>query len=106
MGITKMIGQRWLPLLVVAGSLAACSSHQQAPMRPEALSKIAPSHNPVRHAALRPVDAATPSKKTARPAADLPKPLLAKIVMPASPLQCVPYARERSNIQILSLIHI
>jgi len=98
--IAGMMGRRWLPLLAIAGCLAACSSHQQAPVRPEAMRQIVPSNGPVSYARLNAADAVITPRKRLRPAANLPRPLLAKIVVPASPLQCVPYARKLSNIQI------
>ncbi|MEM8949003.1 MAG: CHAP domain-containing protein [Pseudomonadota bacterium] len=89
---------RWLPILVVALFLGACSTGQDT--RPGVLKQIKPSERPVSYARLNAADALLAKTKRSRPAANLPKPLLAKIVVPSRPLQCVPYARELSGIQI------
>lgn len=78
--------------LLLAGLLGACSIGQDGPNRPEALQRIQPSKGPISYASL--------NAAAKRPAANLPKPLQAKIVVPAKRLQCVPYARDLSNIQI------
>jgi len=91
---------RWLSLLAVAGVLTACSSNNHGSTRPEVLQKIAPSKGPISYVRLAGVDAHIVKRQRPRPAANLPKPLLAEIVVPSQPLQCVPYARELSNIQI------
>ena len=91
---------RWLLVLCLAGLLGACSMGQDGPSRPEALQQIKPSHGPVSYARLSAADTAIRGKKAHRPAANLPKPLHARIVVPNRPLQCVPYARNLSNIQI------
>lgn len=91
---------RWLSMLVLASLLGACSIGHGGPSRPEALTRIQPSKGPVSYASLNSADAALSVRKASRPAAVLPKPLHAKIVVPETPLQCVPYARKLSNIQI------
>ncbi len=91
---------RWLSILILASLLGACSVGQGTSARPEALQQIKPSEGPVHYARLNAKDAVFTRKQPPRPAANLPKPLLAKIVVPKKPLQCVPYARNLSNIQI------
>jgi hypothetical protein len=84
----------------VCGALGACSSFPETSSRPDALRQIQPSKGPVQYARLTPGDAIPSFGQQRRSAAILPKPLLAKIVTPEKPLQCVPYARSLSNIQI------
>lgn len=91
---------RSLSMLALASVLGACSIGQDIPTRPEALRQIQPSNGPVTYASLRGADTALRIKKASRPAANLPKPLAARIIVPDEPLQCVPYARDLSNIQI------
>ena len=93
-------GLSWLSMLVLALFLGACSSSPEPSARPEALKQIQPSNPPVTYARLNAADAVSSVRKRLRPAANLPRPLLAKIVVPNNPLQCVPYARKLSNIQI------
>ncbi|MGI9505138.1 MAG: CHAP domain-containing protein [Geminicoccaceae bacterium] len=93
-------GLSWLAMLMLALFLSACSSGPERSARPEVLRQIQPSNAPISYARLNAADALTASRNRVRPAANLPKPLLAKIVVPNSPLQCVPYARKLSNIQI------
>ncbi len=81
-------------------ALAACAAAPETPSRPDALRQIQPSNGPVAYASLQPGASIRPGGRPYRPAADLPKPLLAEIVVPKAPLQCVPYARKLSNIQI------
>ncbi|MEZ5930444.1 MAG: CHAP domain-containing protein [Alphaproteobacteria bacterium] len=95
-----MMGLRGLSLLVVAMALSACAAGHHAPVRPDVLAHIQPSKGPVRYARLNAGDALIHPRRHARPAANLPKPLLAEIVVPRRPLQCVPYARELSHIEI------
>lgn len=87
-------------MLALASLLGACSAGQDGPMRPEALMRIQPSSGPVSYARLSGAYAPTAARPHFRPMANLPKPLLAEIVVPRKPLQCVPYARQLSNIQI------
>lgn len=87
-------------LLAASGLLAACSSTQHTPSRPDVLTQIQPSHGPVTYARLNAGDAAFHGKRRPRPVADLPRPLLAEIEVPRRPLQCVPYARNLAKIQI------
>lgn len=96
----KVRGLPWLSMLMLALFLSACSSGPERSARPEVLKQIQPSNAPISYARLNAADAASFARKRVRPAANLPKPLLAKIVVPNSPLQCVPYARKLSNIQI------
>lgn len=91
---------RSLWMLSLAVLLGACSMGQDGPARPEVLKQIQPSKGPVSYASLSGADAMTIGIKRSRPLADLPKPLLAEIIVPTKRLQCVPYARELSNIQI------
>lgn len=90
----------WLSMLFAGALLSACSSGGDRLARPAVLQQIKPTESPVRYARLNAADTFTAPKKRARPAADLPKPLLAEIVVPERPLQCVPYARALSDIQI------
>lgn len=84
-------------------ALSACSISPERSSRPAALSEIKPSQGPITHAS---VDVPAELERgqrlpvRTRPLADLPKPLLAKVVTPDQRLQCVPYARQLSNIQI------
>ncbi|MGI9417167.1 MAG: CHAP domain-containing protein [Geminicoccaceae bacterium] len=89
---------RWIAILILAAVLGACSTSRDLPSRPDALQQIQPSRGPVSHASLD--GGLIIPQKRPRPVANLPKPLLAKIVVPAKPLQCVPYARNLSNIEI------
>ncbi len=98
--LLKKTGQRWLSMLALASILGACSIDQNTSARPEVLKQIQPSKGPVSYARLNATDAVFGGTRQPRPAANLPKPLLAKIVVPKTPLQCVPYARKLSNIQI------
>ena len=93
-------GVPWLTMLFAAAMLSACSSGPERLARPSQLQQIKPTESPVRYARLRTSMAFAIPRKQPRPVANLPKPLLAKIVTPNNPLQCVPYARQLSNIQI------
>lgn len=98
--LLKNASLRSLSMLSLVILLGACSMGHDRPTRPEALQQIKPSNGPVSYARLNAADAVITAKRPPRPAANLPKPLLAKIVVPNKPLQCVPYARDLSNIQI------
>lgn len=87
---------RWVSLLILAGFLGGCMMTPKGPSRPQALLQVQPTKGPVSYARLNGTDGPV----AGRPEANLPKPLLAEIVVPAKPLQCVPYARKLSNIQI------
>ncbi|MGI9509859.1 MAG: CHAP domain-containing protein [Geminicoccaceae bacterium] len=91
---------RWLAMMTLVGLLGACSTSSEGFARPEVLKRIQPSNGPVSYARLDAASAVAMEKRGVRPLANLPKPLLAKIVVPQKRLQCVPYARELSNIQI------
>ncbi|MDH3663512.1 MAG: CHAP domain-containing protein [Alphaproteobacteria bacterium] len=91
---------RWLSTLALAAFLGGCAAGHDGPTRPAVLERIQPANGPVSYARLSGADAFTNASRRFRPMADLPKPLLAKIVVPKKPLQCVPYARKLSNIQI------
>ena len=93
-------GSPWLSVIIAAALLSACSSSPERLARPSKLQQIKPTESAVRYARLHTARTFTIPRKPPRPAANLPKPLLAKIVTPNSPLQCVPYARKLSNIQI------
>ena len=83
--------------------LGACSISPEHTSRPTTLSDIKPSSGPVRPANVNmPAEIEREHREAvqARPLVNLPKPLLAEIVIPDRPLQCVPYARELSDIQI------
>ena len=99
-GFIELACSRSLSMLSLAVLLNACSLGHDGPARPEVLKQIQPSKGPVSYARLGAGDALTAGGERRRPLADLPKPLLAKIVVPGKPLQCVPYARQLSNIQI------
>ena len=94
------VGLRWLTLFVLATVLGACAPSRDASSRPDVLDQIQPSKAPVSYARLTDIQTVPTTKKRVRPVANLPKPLLARIVVPEKPLQCVPYARSLSNIQI------
>ncbi|MGI9498482.1 MAG: CHAP domain-containing protein [Geminicoccaceae bacterium] len=91
---------RWLSMLSFACFLGACSMGHEDATRPEVLKRIQPSKGPVSYARLNAADAMIRGKQRTRAVANLPKPLLAKIVVPSKRLQCVPYARKLSSIQI------
>lgn len=89
--------------LFLALSFGACSFLPGDHGRPAALRAIKPSEGPVKQASVWAVAKIEPPASKPvhrRPLANLPKPLLAKVVTPSKRLQCVPYARELSNIQI------
>jgi len=90
----------WVSLLTLAIFLGACSTAQEKSARPDVLNLILPSKAPISYARLGATDPVPLARTRVRPTTNLPKPLLAKIVVPKSPLQCVPYARKLSNIQI------
>lgn len=94
---------RWAaPMFFILG-LGACSIQPEGPSRPAVLSEITPSAGPMMKASLNATGDVSyePSPQNrARPLVNLPKPLLAKVVTPERRLQCVPYARRLSNIQI------
>ena len=87
-------------MLALASALGACSIGHETSKRPDVLKQIKPSDGPVSYARLNAADAVFTKRQRPRPAANLPKPLRAKIVVPKTPLQCVPYARKLANIQI------
>ncbi|MGI9437840.1 MAG: CHAP domain-containing protein [Geminicoccaceae bacterium] len=90
-------------LATAASALGACTIIDDHGRRPDTLSEIKPSLGPVRPANVRASDVIEPAFRPAqrpRPLANLPKPLLAKMITPEKRLQCVPYARQLSNIQI------
>lgn len=96
-----------MPLLkrCVAASLllfSACTMVPDKTSRPARLADIKPSNSPVVQAKIDPSAKISASHKRHRLKllADLPKPLLARVVTPERRLQCVPYARQLSNIQI------
>ena len=102
-----MCGSRqmlWVRLFGVAMILVlgACAMAPFQTSRPTALSEIKPSKSPVVNTGINPSDKIINEKRKVRPRplANLPKPLLAKVVIPDQRLQCVPYARQLSNIQI------
>jgi len=85
-------------LFVVA--LGACSMSPEYSSRPANLNDVRPSNGPVTRVNVNmPVEIERKQLRL-RPAANLPKPLLANVVTPERRLQCVPYARDLSNIQI------
>ncbi len=97
--------QNLLNLLRMSGmtailTLGACSAAPERTPRPAALDEIKPSQGPVAHASINAPARMESRPAYARPMANLPKPLLAEIVTPKRRLQCVPYARQLSNIQI------
>ena len=94
------IGLKRLAALGVVLLLSACAGVQDGPSRPDALKRIQPSKSPVSYARLSGADIGARAMPRTRPVANLPKPLYAEIVVPKRPLQCVPYARELSDIQI------
>ncbi len=96
----QAMGFPWLFMLLAAAMVSACSYGPEKLARPSKLQQIKPTESPVRYARLHSAKALSARTKRPRPVADLPKPLLAKIVTPNAPLQCVPYARDLSNIQI------
>ncbi len=84
-------------------TLGACSLSIGEIKRPAALAQIKPSKGPVRQAAIHaPAKIERFDEKPVRfrPLNNLPRPLLAKVTTPEKRLQCVPYARQLSNIQI------
>ncbi len=82
-------------------TLGACSATApESTARPAALGEIKPSQGPVARASIHASSKFDFRPSNPRPRADLPKPLLAKVVTPEQRLQCVPYARRLSNIQI------
>ena len=91
---------RWFFILPLACFLGACSTGHDGSTRPEALKRIHPSKGPVGYASLKAGGVMTGKNVRNRPIASLPKPLSAEIIVPKKPLQCVPYARKLSNIQI------
>jgi len=91
---------RSLILLTLIGAVSACSATPETSARPAVLSQIQLSKSPIHYAKLTTREAPKPGKRRHRQLANLPKPLHAKIVVPNKPLQCVPYARKLSNIQI------
>ncbi len=94
---------RRLSGFVLILALGACSSAPAPDHRPATLSSIKPSQGPIEHASVRSTAKTERQWRHAvrmRPLANLPKPLLAKVVTPEKRLQCVPYARQLSNIQI------
>ncbi len=90
----------WLFVVVAAAVVSACSSGPERLARPTALQQVKPTESAVRYARLQATQVVTSSKQQVRPIANLPKPLLANIITPKKPLQCVPYARDLSNIEI------
>ena len=102
-----MCGSRrifWVRLFGVAMILilGACAMAPVQTSRPAALSEIKPSKSPVVNTGINPSDKVINEKRKVRPRplANLPKPLLAKVITPDQRLQCVPYARQLSNIRI------
>ncbi len=91
-----------LPLVatLVAATLSACSITPEHSSRPTTLNEIKPSNRPIAPVNLNMPVEIERKQLNARPLANLPKPLLAKVVTPEQRLQCVPYARKLSNIQI------
>ncbi|MEM7044082.1 MAG: CHAP domain-containing protein [Pseudomonadota bacterium] len=94
------VSLKLLAVLGIALVMTACTAGHEGPSRPDALKRIQPSKGPVSYARLNGAGTEIGATRRFRPIANLPKPLLAKIVVPAKPLQCVPYARQLSNIQI------
>ena len=93
---------RMFTLMSMAFALSACAILVDRPARPEALSRVQPSNGPVKLAkasASSPIVTERRGPQT-RPLANLPKPLHAQVITPKKRLQCVPYARRLSNIQI------
>ena len=89
-----------LPVLL-STILAACAGSHERLSRPEALSRIQPANSAlilVRAPAWRPET--SPRPRPPSPVVDLPRPLMAEIEVPKRPLQCVPFARDLSSIQI------
>ncbi len=90
---------RALWLTVIGLVMSACSLSDERSARPAALNRIAPSEGFLALArANHPASIETP--RAPAPMVDLPKPLRAKIIVPETPQQCVPYARRLSGIQI------
>jgi hypothetical protein len=92
-----------LPILI-AVTLTACAGPGEPLTRPDQLSRIQPTNSSA--VILTRGRAWYPEHHSPRPhgkpavVVDLPRQLSAKIVVPKHPLQCVPYAREHSNVQI------
>lgn len=100
--IGHLLARRIAASMVLALALGACSLTTERTMRPEALSRIRPSHGPVELASVRSSATVSPNSWTYRAGAlaNLPKPLLAEMITPDKRLQCVPYARDLSQISI------
>ncbi len=89
-------------IAVLALSMSACITIVDKRTKPATLANIKLSSTPVLKTS---VDLSArmerPTRsRSLRPFTNLPKPLLATVVTPAKRLQCVPYARRLSNIQI------
>lgn len=94
----------WLHLLSVTMTLilGACAMAPVQTLRPTVLSEIKPTRSPVSAASINPSEVIDKDQRRVRlrALANLPKPLLAEVITPDKRLQCVPYARQLSNIQI------
>lgn len=86
--------------LLLALAVSACGATSETSSRPDVFSRIQPSKGPVVHASLDAEYRGHPRRQRYQPLVNLPRPLQAEIVVPKRPLQCVPYARKLSNIQI------
>jgi hypothetical protein len=96
----------WVTILAVLG-LSACAAEPTIThpnlSRPQVLNRIQPSHGGIvlaRTQASLPPARSLPSRPTRAAMVNLPKPLLAEVITPEKPLQCVPYARSLSNLDI------